>query len=118
MGAGDKHYAGIFRLFPDAVSLTRVSDGILLDVNDEFERLSGYRRTEVVGRRTTLLDCWLDPDKWREMCRVIDTGGEIRDLETHMLCKDGRLTPVLMTLRRLEIEREQCILAVARDISA
>lgn len=118
VGASDKHYAGIFRFFPDAVSLMRVSDGILLDVNDEFERLSGYRRTDVAGRKNTQIDCWLDPDKWREMCRIMDTGGEVRDLETRMRCKDGRLAPVLMTLRRLEIEGEQCILAVVRDISA
>lgn len=116
--ANNEHYAGIFRFFPDAVSLTRVSDGILLDINDVFEQLTGYLRVEVVGSRTAQLGCWLDPDQWSEVCRMLDVRGEIRNLDTRILRKDGRLASVLMTLRRLDIEGEQCYLAVVRDITA
>ncbi len=117
MGANSGHYAGIFRFFPDVVTLTRASDGFLLDVNEAFEHLTGYLRDEVVGRKITQLGCRLDPDQWREVCRTLNAGGEIRDLETQILCKDGRLSPILMTLRCLEIEGEQCYLAVVRDVS-
>ena len=61
--AHKEHYAGIFRFFPDAVALTRVSDGILLDINDAFEQLTGCLRSESVGSRTAQLRCWLDPDQ-------------------------------------------------------
>lgn len=113
----NEHYADIFRFFPDAVSLTRVSDGILLDINDAFEQLTGYLRVESVGSRTAQLGCWLDPDQWSEVYRMLDVRGEIRDLDTRIMRKDGRLASVLMTLRRLDIEGEQCYLAVVRDIS-
>ena len=117
MGVTDKHYAGLFRFFPDSVTLTRASDGILLDINEQFERLSGYLRTEMVGMKTAQLGCWPDPDQWEEVCRVLDAGGEIRDFETRIRCKDGILISVLMTLRLLEIEGEQCYLTVAHIIS-
>lgn len=117
MEANNEHYADIFRFFPDAVILTRASDGILLDINMEFELLSGYRRTEVVGKRTAQLGCWLDPDQWRETCLTLETSGEIRDLRTRILCKDGRLASILMTLRCIKIDGNQCYLAVVRSIS-
>jgi len=115
--ANNEHYACIFRFFPEAVSLTRSSDGVLLDVNEAFEQLTGYLRGEVVGRRTAQLGCWLDPDKWEEVSRQLEANGEVRDLDTRIMCKDGRFAFILMTLRRLEIEGEQCYLAVVRDIS-
>lgn len=124
MGLSDKkpetaanhgHYAGIFRFSPDAVSLTRVSDGILLDINDAFEQLTGCLRVESVGSRTAQLGCWLDPDQLSEVCRMLYVCGEIRDLDTRIVRKDGRVASVLMTLRRLEIGGEHCCLAVIRD---
>jgi len=112
--ANNEHYADIFRFFPDAVSLTRVSDGILLDINDAFEQLTGCRRVESVGSRTAQLGCWLDPDQWSDVYRMLDVRGEIRDLDTRIVCKDGRVASVLVTLRRLDIEGESCYLAVVR----
>lgn len=113
----NEHYAGIFRFFPDAVSLTRVSDGTLLDVNEAFEQMTGYLRMEVVGSRSAHLGCWLDPDQWREVSLLLAAGGEVRDFEARILCRDGKLTRVLMTLRCVEIKGEVCYLAVIRYIS-
>lgn len=117
IGANSAHYARVFRFFPDAVTLTRASDGILLDVNEEFERLTGYQRTEIVGGKTAQLGCWPDPDLWGEANRTLEACGEIRDLKAHMLRKDGRLASILLTVRHLEVEGEQCLLAVVRDIT-
>lgn len=117
MATNSEKYSRIFRFFPDAVSLTRVSDGTLLDVNEAFEHLTGYLREEIVGSRTSQLGCWLDPSQWGEVSRLLVGTGEVRDLDTRIQRRDGRLAYVLMTLLRLEIEGEQCYLAVVRDVS-
>jgi len=115
--ANSEKYHRLFQFFPDAISLTRASDGILLDANGAFEQLTGYRREEIIGRKTAHLGCWLDPVSWEEVSKALEATGEVRDLDTRLQCKDGRLASILLTLRLLEMEGEPCYLAVVRDIT-
>lgn len=115
-GAGSETYSRIFRFFPDAVSLTRVGDGILLDINKAFEQLTGYRREEVIGRKTAALGCWLEPAQWDEACRLLEETGEARDLDTRVQRKDGGIACALITLSRIEIDEATCYLVVFREV--
>ena len=45
---------------PVAVALTRASDGVIVDVNAEWTRLTGYARNEALGRTTVDLGFWAD----------------------------------------------------------
>lgn len=120
MQESEAHFEGyfrIFQLFPDAVSLLSLNDGRLLDVNDSFEQLTGYRRDELVGCCPVPLVFWLDSAFWQDACRMLEYAGELRDLETRIKLKNGRPAEVLVTLRRLEIGGEPCCLAVFRDVS-
>src|ERR1039457_5042890 len=42
--------SNIFELTPDAISLTRVSDGEIIDCNQEYLDQIGYSRNEVIGK--------------------------------------------------------------------
>ena len=44
-----ENFASIFRISPDAIVITRASDGIITDVNEQFVQSSGYSREELVG---------------------------------------------------------------------
>jgi PAS domain S-box-containing protein len=41
--------SNIFELTPDAISLTRVSDGEIIDCNQEYLDQTGYSQSEVIG---------------------------------------------------------------------
>ena len=41
--------SAIFELNPDAIVLTTVSNGKIIDCNQEFLNLNGYSREEVIG---------------------------------------------------------------------
>ena len=43
----------LFDNSPMPIGMTRCSDGILVDVNQEWTRLTGYSREEAVGRTAT-----------------------------------------------------------------
>jgi PAS domain S-box-containing protein len=42
--------SNIFELTPDAISLIRVSDGKIIDCNQEYLDQIGYSRNEVIGK--------------------------------------------------------------------
>ncbi|HEX6243225.1 MAG TPA: PAS domain S-box protein, partial [Polyangiales bacterium] len=59
----EEKFARVFWAAPVAICMTRVADGLIFDVNREFERLFGYSRAEAVGRTTVELGMWPDPDE-------------------------------------------------------
>jgi len=53
--------AGAFQHSDSIVIAMRADDGTFTDVNPAFERITGYRRAEVLGRSTVELQIWPDP---------------------------------------------------------
>ena len=51
----EARFEQIFRLAPEVMGISRLSDGEYLDVNDAFVRIIGYRREEAIGRTSEAL---------------------------------------------------------------
>jgi PAS domain S-box-containing protein len=56
----------VFQLVPDTVTITRLDTGQYLDVNRNWEPMSGYSREEAIGRTSTELNLWVNPEQRRE----------------------------------------------------
>ena len=50
--ASEEKFAKAFRTSPDAITLTRLSDGAFLEVNEGFTRLMGYSKEEALASST------------------------------------------------------------------
>ena len=46
----NKHFELIFNISPDATIISRLNDGLIVDINDGYTALSGYTRNEVIGK--------------------------------------------------------------------
>jgi PAS domain S-box-containing protein len=76
-----ERFAKAFNSSPLAMSITSLATGKLVDVNDTFAALAGYKRSELVGRTTAELGLWADPqDREEQLARVINEG-KIRNVE-------------------------------------
>jgi PAS domain-containing protein len=53
----------VFEASPDYISITRQSDGRILAVNPAFERVTGFRAREVVGRTVQDVGFWVSPSE-------------------------------------------------------
>jgi len=110
-------FSRIFQLLPDAVLVTRADDSVVLDINEAFEKLTGYGPDTIVGRPVLSLVSFLDPDLWGRAWQAMDATGEVRNLETRLLQQDGRIVFVRMSMRRVEIDGMSCHLATIHDVS-
>src|SRR4051794_16283525 len=70
-----------FHANPALMSVARVSDGRIIEVNPAFVRACGYGHDEIVGRNTLELGLWVNEQQRDEFLRRIQTNGAIRDLE-------------------------------------
>ena len=102
---------------PDAILITRVSDGLITDVNDGFVRLSGFTRGEAVGSSPIALDLWADPrDREREISPP-RTDGAVRDLELDFRVRSGARLRCLVAGADIEVDAEPHVLTVLRDVT-
>jgi diguanylate cyclase (GGDEF)-like protein/PAS domain S-box-containing protein len=113
----DELYRTAFFTSPDAVNITRLSDGMYLDVNEGFERLTGWRRDEVVGKTSLEISVWHSPDDRKRLVERLQRDGFCENLEATFARKDGSTLVGLMSAKGVEIKGEPCILSMTRDIS-
>jgi PAS domain S-box-containing protein len=109
--------AKAFRQTPMVVTLLDAATGHYLDVNEAYERLTGYSRQEAIGRSPLDLDLWVDLDKRDEMLRILETENRMAGVESRFRMRDGRILTALTYAERIEIDGRPCIVSAAMDIS-
>jgi PAS domain S-box-containing protein len=110
-------FAGAFQVNPDAVSITRISDGMILDVNQTFETVTGFTREESVGKTTLELDLWAEAGERMALYEQLHVYKVVRDFTWSMRTKRGDLRLCQTNGTIFSIGREQYMLTVARDIT-
>ena len=105
----------IFDATVDLISIVRLSDGRLIDVNQAIENY-GVTRAMVVGSATIALSLWPDPAKRVEFLEQLKREGVVRNRELQMRRPDGTLATMLASAALAEIGGEKCVVAIWRDI--
>jgi PAS domain S-box-containing protein len=113
----EARFSRFFQFLPDAVFVARADDSVILEINDAFTTLTGYGADSIVGRPAMGMVFFLAPDLWTRVRLGIEAAGEVLDLETRLLRKDGRIAFVRISMRRLEVDGISCHLATIHDIS-
>jgi PAS domain-containing protein len=71
--ATNAQFAAAFHLTPDFISISRLSDGRYVQVNEAFERITGFNRDEVIGRTSLELGIWHRADQRLELAKAFES---------------------------------------------
>ncbi|MBI2749522.1 MAG: EAL domain-containing protein [Burkholderiales bacterium] len=112
----EERYRTAFLTSPDAINITRMSDGCYIDVNEGFLRLTGWTRDEVIGKTALELGVWADAADRQHLVDALRRDGYYENLETQFRGKDGRIILGLMSAHIMPIKGVNCVLSVTRDI--
>ncbi|MCF8198265.1 MAG: PAS domain S-box protein [Sulfuritalea sp.] len=115
--ASEERYRVAFRTSPDVININRVSDGVYLDVNEGFERTTGWSREEALNISSLRLDIWADPADRQHMIEVLNRDGFCENLQFRFRRKDGSLLTGLMSVHPIRWDGVDCVLSVTRDIT-
>lgn len=108
----------IFETSPDAIAITLIADSTLIDFNQEFAKVAGYSREEILGRPAKDLNMWVRRDRMREYIKSVLRDGVARNVEVELRRRDGQTREYLISGVRVELGGRDCIVSITRDISA
>jgi len=108
-----------FKAFNFSPNLMAIStfEGRFIDVNDNFLRITGYRREEVVGHTIIDLNILAKPEDSAKIIRMLHEQGMVNNLETSFLTRTGEVRVGLFSAEIIKIDGKQCILGIVNDIT-
>jgi len=106
----------IFDISPDAIALTRVSDGKFIDCNQEYLNQIGYSQEEVIGHTSKELNLYVDENRQKYANEIL-IKKTVTNFELKVRRKDGTLIHVLYSGRLIYVEGEQILLNIGKNIT-
>ena len=110
-------FAKAFHSSPDAVLITRASDGRVAEVNEGFTRLTGYERDEALRSSSFALNLWVDAGARERYVSRLESDGSVRDMPGDFRVKSGAILQCLFAGALIDVGGEPHILSVVRDIT-
>lgn len=114
----EEKFSKIFMTTPDCIVISRIMDGAIIDVNQGFESVAGWRREEVLGKSTIELNFWVNAADRQQMVKDLLEGQDIFSRETTVRRKEGNLLNVIYSARPITIANESCLIFVLQDITS
>jgi PAS domain S-box-containing protein len=113
----EEKYLKTFLSSPDSISLTSIKEGILVEINNGFEKIFGYSRGAAIGKTTIELGIWQDI-KDRDSCiKILKEKGYVRNYIADYNAKDGRNGTGEISMELVVIRDEEYLLTIVRDIT-
>jgi PAS domain S-box-containing protein len=113
----EEKFAKAFHSAPYAITLTRLSDGTLVDVNEGFVAISGYDRTEVVGKKAMDFHIWEHEEDRTAVIEALSRNVKVYGKEQHFLRKNGETITGLFSAEIILIDGEKNVLSSIADIT-
>lgn len=113
----EEKFSKAFHSSPDAILITDLSDGLIVDFNQGLLDLTGYTETEVSGKSSISLKIWKSAE-YRDM--IVDQAkktGEVSNIQIEYLYKDGTTRYGLFSAKQMEFAGRKCLLSIVKDIT-
>jgi diguanylate cyclase (GGDEF)-like protein/PAS domain S-box-containing protein len=111
-------FAAAFDESPEAIGLSRLDDGLIVDVNREWLVLTGFSRDEVIGHTAVDIGHWPDQVSRDVALAELRRSGRLREHEAIVYFKGKGKRLVRLNGTLIDVEGQKHILMYIKDITA
>jgi PAS domain S-box-containing protein len=115
--ASEELFAKAFRGSPDAMVISRQSDGRIIDVNDRWETLFGIARAAAVERTLHEFLLGAGAQDQAALRHMTEAPGAVRDVELRLLTRTGDLRETVIATEAVDMAGHHCFVATIRDVT-
>lgn len=102
---------------PDSININRLEDGMYVNVNDGFTKLTGYSIDDVKGKTSKEINIWAKSEDRDYLVKQLSEYGYIENFEAEFRLKSGEIITGLMSARIMKLENIPHIISITRDIT-
>lgn len=106
-----------FEMNPDAMVISRLSDGEFIRWNASFAEQVGLGDEEIRGRSALALGAWATAGEREHFLKELHTRGEVRNTTVRVPRRSGKGRTILLSSRKSNFQGEDIILTVGRDMT-
>ncbi|MFH2113836.1 MAG: PAS domain S-box protein, partial [Spirochaetota bacterium] len=113
----EERFSKVFEQSPHWMTINTRSNGLYLDVNDTFCRITGRKREQVLGKAALDIGLWAYPEEGRRALEIIQREGSLRDYLIHFRDASGDLRQALWSAEPVTLEGKDCLISVLTDVT-
>ncbi|MFU8815628.1 MAG: EAL domain-containing protein [Pseudomonadales bacterium] len=115
--SSEEKFAQVFTQSPDGIVILKHPSLTICDVNPAFLAGSGYSADELVGRHIGVFDPVMDSGTLQATISALTEDGRIANREMVFRRKNGNELPALVSGTLTQIDGEECLVCIVRDVS-
>jgi PAS domain S-box-containing protein len=113
----EEKFAMVFQTSPDAIVISDLETGEIMEANPGYERLFGFSRAEIIGRTSIEIGVFDDSDDRLPMVAALRAGRGLRDWEMNARNRKGVMIPLLFSGDVMQLGDRTCLVAVIHDMT-
>ena len=113
----EEKFSIAFHSSPYAILITRISDGRIIEVNEGFMKITGYKADEIKGKTTLELLIWVNEADREEALSKLSLQGKLYGKEYRFRAKSGQIITGLFSTEKIVLDDQECLLSSISDIS-
>ena len=115
--ASEEKFRKAFMISPDAINITRLSDGEYISINQGFTNIMGYTEDDIIGKSSIHTNIWNNVEDRKKLVEELKLNGYCENLEAQFRAKDGSFRYGLMSASIIELAGKKHIISITRDIT-
>jgi PAS domain S-box-containing protein len=113
----EARFSRIFRSNPEGIIISRLRDGCVIDNNERWEEIFGYRRREAINRPVDSLGIFATGADYSNLLQSVFAARGWYDFESSLRTRSGQRREALISAETDYIEGENCLVLIIRDIT-
>lgn len=115
----EERFSKAFHTSPYAITITQLTDGRFVDLNDAFASMTGYARSELLGKTSFEFDMWARVEQREEVVRRLLNGESVVDREFYLRTRSGAILTCRFFAQTIHLRQGGlCMIASIEDVTA
>lgn len=115
--ASEERFAKAFRASLDAIAIVQYPSMRIVEINDRWEMLFGYRRSEAIGATVEDLSIYASRAEGDDVSGCVAAQGYVREFELDLRRKNGATLRAVLAAETVTVDGQPCLIMMVRDIT-
>ncbi|WP_404789842.1 ATP-binding protein [Altericista sp. CCNU0014] len=113
----EEKFAKIFHSNPNPMTISRISDGRILDANTSALEFFDAQTVDILEKTSFELQLWADLERREQVFQMLQQHQVVRGFECDFRNRKGKIRTVLFSAEMIEVDGQVCVVSTMNDIS-